>query len=75
MFVYDIKDILEDFIDEKLREDIKEEFLKFNDQPKYEPLDFEIESKIENDYFIESLALILTSGIVEAINQRDKIYG
>lgn len=72
-FAYDIKDIMEEFIGEKLRDEIKDEFLNLNDQPKYEPLDFEIESKIENDYFIESLALILTSGIGEAVNQRNKL--
>lgn len=72
-FAYDIKDIMEEFIDEKLRDEIKDEFLNLNDQPKYEPLDFEIESKIENDYLIESLALILTSGIGEAVNQRNKL--
>ena len=72
-FAYDIKDILENFIDEMLREQIKEEFLKLNEEPKYDALDFEIESKIENNYFIESLALILTSGIGEAVNQIDKL--
>ena len=72
-FAYDIKNILEDFIDENLREDIKGEFLKLNDNPKYDALDFEIESKIENNYFIEALALILTSGVGETINQIDKL--
>ena len=72
-FAFDIKGILEDFIDEKLRDNIKDEFFNLKEQPKYEPLDFEIESKIENNYFIESLALILTSGVGEVINQEDKL--
>lgn len=72
-FAYDIKDIMEDFIDEKLRDDIKEEFLNLNDQPKYEPLDFEIESKIENEYFIKSLAILLAGSVGDAVNQKDKL--
>ena len=72
-FAYDIKSILENFIDEKLRDDIKKEFLNLRDQPKYEPLDLEIESKIENEYFIKSLALLLASGVGEAVNQIDKL--
>lgn len=72
-FAYDIKSILEDFIDEKLRDEIKKEFLNLRDQPKYAPLDFEIESKIENEYFIKSLALLLASGVGDAVNQIDKL--
>ena len=64
---------MEDFIDENLRDSIKEEFLNMKDHPKYEPLDLEIESKIKKDYFIESVALILTSGIGEAVNRIDKL--
>ena len=72
-FAYDIKDIIEEFIDDDLRDEIKDEFLKLHNQPNYEPLDLEIESKLENDDFIESIAIILTSGIGEAINQREKL--
>lgn len=72
-FAYDIKDILEEYIDEDLREEIKDEFLRLNDKPEYEPLDLEIESRLDGDDFIEALALILTSGIGEAVNQQDKL--
>lgn len=72
-FAYDIKDIMEDFIDDDLREDIKDEFLKLPDKPNYEPLGLEIDSKLEGDYFIEALALILTSGISEVLNNPQKL--
>lgn len=72
-FAYDIKDIMESFIDENLREDIKNEFLKLMDRPDYEPLDLEIDSKLEDEYFTEALALILTSGIGEVLNNPQKL--
>ena len=72
-FAYDIKDILEEYIGEDLREEIKDEFLYLNDSPDYEPLDLEIESRLEGDDFTDALALILTSGIGEAISQKDKL--
>lgn len=72
-FAYDIKDILEEYIDEDLREEIKDEFLRLNDRPQYEQLDFEIESRLSDNDFTDALALILTSGIGEAINQKDKL--
>ena len=72
-FAYDIKDIMEDFIDDDLREDIKDEFLKLPDKPNYEPLELEIDSKLEGNYFIEALALILTSGIGEVLNNPQKL--
>lgn len=72
-FAYDIKNIIEEFIDEDLREKIKDEFLKLSEKPNYEPLDLEIESKIENENFIESLPLILVTGVAECLNQKDKL--
>ena len=72
-FAYDIKDILEEYIDEDLREDIKDEFLRLNEKPQYEPLDLEIETRLEGDDFRDALSLILTSGIGEAIAQKDKL--
>lgn len=72
-FAYDIKDILEKFIDDDLREDIKKEFLRLSSQPNYEPLDLEIESRLENDDFMESIALILTTGIGEVLANPDKL--
>ena len=72
-FAYDIKEILEEFIDENLRENIKTEFLKLNDSPNYEPLTLEIQSKLENHDFIDAIAIILSSGIAEVINQEEKL--
>ena len=72
-FAYDIKDILENFIDEDLREDIKDEFLRLPDKADYEPLELEIDSKLDGDYLIEALALILTSGIAEVLNNPKKL--
>lgn len=72
-FAYDIKDILEKFIDDDLREDIKKEFLRLSSQPNYEPLDLEIESRLEDDNFLESIALILTTGIGEVLANPDKL--
>lgn len=72
-FAYDIKDILEDFIDENLREEIKTEFLTLRDSPNYELLTLEIQSRLENSDFIDAVAIILSSGIAEAINQREKL--
>ena len=64
---------MEEYIDEDLREEIKDEFLKLNDRPNYEPLDLEIESRLESDDFRDALSLILTSGIGEALSQKDKL--
>lgn len=72
-FAYDIKDILEEFIDEKQREEIKREFLTLRDLPDYMPLDLEIESRLEDEDFIEAIAIILSSGIAEVINQGEKL--
>ena len=72
-FAYDIKDILEKFIDDDLREDIKKEFLRLSSQPNYEPLDLEIESRLEDKDFLESITLILTTGIGEVLANPDKL--
>lgn len=72
-FAYDIKEILEGFINESLREEIKREFLYLPDRPDYKPLDLEIESRLEGDDFIEAVALILTSGIGETLNNPEKL--
>lgn len=72
-FAFDIKEILEEFIDDDLREEIKDEFLKLNEPPKYDPLDLEIESRLENDDFIQAIAILLTSGVGEVLNSGDKL--
>lgn len=72
-FAYDIKEILEEFIDDDLREDIKDEFLNIQSQPNYEPLDLEIESKLDYYNFFESIALVLMTGIGESLTNPDKL--
>ena len=64
---------MEEYIGVDLREEIKDEFLKLNDRPNYESLDLEIESKLEGDDFRDALSVILTSGIGEALSQKDKL--
>ena len=72
-FAQDIKNIMEDFIDEDLREDIKDEFLKLKEQPQYEQLELEIESRLDGDYFVEAIGILLTSGIRESLNNPQKL--
>lgn len=72
-FAYDIKEIMEDFIDDDLRDDIKEEFLYMPQEQDFAPLDFEIESRFECEELIEAIAIILTSGIGETLNQSEKL--
>ena len=72
-FAQDIKNIMEDFIDEDLREDIKDEFLKLKEQPQYEQLELEIESRLDGDYFVEAIGILLTSGISESLNNPQKL--
>lgn len=72
-FAYDIKNIMEDFIDDDLREDIKDEFLKLKEQPQYEQLELEIESRLDGDYFVEAIGILLTSGISESLNNPQKL--
>lgn len=72
-FAYYIKNIMEDFIGDDLREDIKDEFLKLKEQPQYESLEMEIESLLKGDYFVEAIGIILTSGISEALSNPQKL--
>ena len=72
-FAYSIKELLEDFINEDLREEIKEEFLKLNEQPNYNTLSRETELKLENEDFIDAIAIVLSSGIGESLNQDEKL--
>lgn len=72
-FAYEIKSILEEFIGENLREEIKNEFLTIRDSPDYEPLDLEIESKLDDNDFIDAIAVVLASGLSEVLNQKEKL--
>ncbi|WP_292797404.1 MrcB family domain-containing protein [Methanobrevibacter sp.] len=70
---YDINDIFEKFIDEDLREDIKDEFLSLNMAPNYEQLDLEIDSRLDDDNLIEAFGIVLTSGIGETLSNPQKL--
>ena len=48
------------FIDENLREEIKEEFLKINDSSKFSELQYETSEKYEWERFSKAIQLILT---------------
>ena len=72
-FAYDIKDILEDFIDAELRDEIKKEFLDLPYRPDDAPLDLEIESRFGFTELMDAVSIILTSGIPACQNQLDKL--
>ena len=72
-FAYDIKDILEDFLNENLRQEIKEEFLHIADNPNYEALDLEIESRLNYVQIDDEIKFILTSGFGESVSQMEKL--
>ena len=54
-----IKDIMSSFIDGNLREEIKEEFLKINDSPKFSELQYETSEKYEWERFSKAIQLII----------------
>lgn len=62
-FAYYIKDIITSFIDDKLRDDIKDEFSKINDQPEYSELQFETSEVYDWNRFSTAMKLILTRNI------------
>lgn len=72
-FAYDIKEIMEDFIDDDLREDIKDEFINISQSPDFRPLDFEIESRFDSEVLIDAISLLLISGIGESLRQSEKL--
>lgn len=63
-----IKYIMESYIDENLRMDIKEEFSKINDVPKYSELTYETSEVFDWRRFSKSIQLMLTSNLNEFIN-------
>ncbi|WP_407421896.1 MrcB family domain-containing protein [Methanobrevibacter sp.] len=72
-FAYDIKDILEDFLNEDLRAEIKEEFSDISDDPDYDELDFEIETRLVDKDLMEEVKFILTGGFRDSASQMDKL--
>jgi len=63
-----IKSIIEPYIDENLRMDIKKEFSKINDMPKYSELKYETSEVFDWQRFSKSMQLMLTSNLEEFIN-------
>jgi|GEM_PF-504727 len=72
-FAYDIKEILEDFLNEDLGAEIKEEYKNTRDNPNYGELDFEIESRLDLTHLIDEIKFILVSGFKEAVSQSEKL--
>lgn len=62
-FAYYIKEIITSFIDDNLRDDIKNEFSKINDQPEYSELQFETSEVYDWNRFSTAMKLILTRNI------------
>ena len=67
-FAYYIKDILSSFIDEKLRDEIKAEFNKINDSPKYSGLKYETGDLLDWSGFSKAIQIMLTSSLDDFIN-------
>ena len=63
-----IKDIMASFIDDNLREEIKEEFTKINDVPKYSDLKLETSEVFDWKNFSKAMRIILTSNIEDLKN-------
>lgn len=62
-FAFYIKDILNSFIDDDLREDIKKEFSNINDNPRYSELQFETSEVYDWQRFSRAINLILTRNL------------
>ena len=63
-----IKDIMASFIDENLREEIKEEFLKINDSPRYPNLQYETSEIFEWERFSKAIQLMLSKKLDDILN-------
>lgn len=68
-----IKFIMESFIDEELREDIKKEYLNLNDTKNYDGIKYETDKIQSWDKFKDSIRLILTRNIDEIISNQEDI--
>ena len=72
-FAVYIKDIITSFIDDKLREDIKEEFSKINDTPQYSDLQFETSDIYDWKRFSKAMQLMLTRNIEDFTSNPEDI--
>ena len=68
-----IKEIMESFIDEKLRSDIKDEFSKIKDLPKYTGLKYETTDILYWQGFSKSIRIMLTQNIDQYMNNPQDI--
>ena len=67
-FAIYIKDIISSFIDEKIRKEIKLEFNKINDPPKYSGLKYETGDRLDWTGFSKAIKIMLTSNLEDFIN-------
>ena len=71
-FAYYIKDIMTSFIDDGLREEIKDEFTKINSPPMYSGLKYETSEVYDWQRFSKAMQIMLTKNIEEiTINPHD----
>ena len=63
-----IKPIMESFIDENLRKDIKKEFSKVKDVPKYDELQYETSNTLDWEGFSNAIKLMLTGNLKDFEN-------
>ena len=71
-FAYYIKDIMTSFIDDGLREEIKDEFTKINSPPMYSGLQYETSELYDWQRFSKAMQIMLTKNIEEiTINPHD----
>ena len=69
-----IKDILESFIDDDLRLDIKDQFLRdTRDRPNYEMLRLENCEKLTDNGFLKAIWLILSEGFIASSMNVEKL--
>ena len=62
-FAHYIKNIMSSFIDEKIRDEIKDEFNKINDLPKYSGLKYETDGLLEWEGFSSAIKIMLTGNL------------
>lgn len=75
-FAVYIKSIMESFINEELREEIKDEFLLLSDLKKYGELKYETNNYFSWDKFSQAIRLILTKnihGLLSDSQEREKL--
>ena len=73
-FANTIKDILEMFIDDDLRDEIKSEFERHNhDEPNYEMLKLENCNKLTDEGYLKAIWLLVTDGFKTAMENVEKL--